>query len=155
MPNPALRERAEWIVVQVQQLTSEGCYLESIADDVESQITEYVRELLAEDEAIQIMCSAFNDDLPGYAREARERCAKTMLAALRERAEPLHSKEKVMPKFIVTVQRIIEEHCEVTVTATDEDAAGTKAVDLVERNSSKQEWELEDESYEVYEVNEE
>jgi len=60
-----------------------------------------------------------------------------------------------MPKFVVTIHRTVEHSCEVTVSASDEDAASSKAEQLVADTPAKYEWEFEDESYEVYEVNEE
>ena len=62
-----------------------------------------------------------------------------------------------MPKFNIIIQRTREETCEINMTAENEDAAQVKAEKLMnaEGFASEQEWELEDEFFELYAVNEE
>ena len=54
-----------------------------------------------------------------------------------------------MPKFVVNVERITTETVEIEVTATDEEAACTKATSLVEADPSKHDWTLDDVSFDV------
>jgi len=62
-----------------------------------------------------------------------------------------------MPKFNIIVQRTREETCEITITAKDEETATERADKLInaEGFADKQDWELDDERFEIYEVNEE
>lgn len=64
-----------------------------------------------------------------------------------------------MPQFIVTVSRVLESTAEFIITASNEDKAQELAERIMNddtaRDKQKLDWELEDESYEVLEVNEE
>lgn len=68
-----------------------------------------------------------------------------------------------MPDFTVRIQRTVTHYCDVAIKAKDEDAADEKANALADDYDAlsklmvkdKAEWELEDETYEVLEVNEE
>jgi hypothetical protein len=62
-----------------------------------------------------------------------------------------------MPSFIVKIHKTVEWDGDITVTAKDEDTAQTKAEALLNNPKAldKIEWELDDENYEVTEVDEE
>ena len=66
-------------------------------------------------------------------------------------------KEEKIPKFNIIICRTTEQTCEIQVTAKDEEAAQAKAETLMNTMgfASKQDWELDSEDFEVYEVNEE
>lgn len=68
-----------------------------------------------------------------------------------------------MPSFTITMQRTMQHTAVFSITASDEDTAAAKAEDIFAKfetydkfeKDNKLEWELDDESYEVLDVNEE
>jgi len=60
-----------------------------------------------------------------------------------------------MPAFTVSVERITVHTAEIDVTAKDEDEASTRAESICQDGSTRIDWELESEDFDVREVNEE